>query len=222
MLPQVFGLDAGPLRTARDGQGLWIFGPVMGLSAMAGPIVAGGLIDLNVFGTGWRMIFLVNVPVSIFALTAGRSSSQPSKPEQPRARLDLVGALSGRGRHVPRGLPAGPGPPTRLAPVAGLAPRRIGAGDGPVRRPSDPSQALGGRTTGRAQHLHPERLCVGAGVLAGRSSGRWGPSCSSSMCSCNPGSASRHGIRRYHGSMGSRGIRGSAVSGMTMARFGRG
>ena len=40
------------------------FGPVMGLSAIAGPIVAGVLIDANLFGTGWRLVFLINVPVA--------------------------------------------------------------------------------------------------------------------------------------------------------------
>ena len=90
----------------------------MGLSAMAGPIVAGGLINLNVFGTGWRMIFLVNVPVSIFALIAGAKFLPPRSrrnPGPPRPGRRLVG----RRRHVPGGLPPGPGPPTWLAAVAG-------------------------------------------------------------------------------------------------------
>ena len=93
MLPQVFGLMRDLFAPEETGKAFGIFGPVMGLSAMAGPIVAGGLINLNVFGTGWRMIFLVNVPVSIFALAAGAKFLPASKPEEPRARLDLVGAL---------------------------------------------------------------------------------------------------------------------------------
>ena len=39
-----------------------MFGPVMGLAAVAGPLLGGGLVNLNLLGTGWRAIFLVNVP----------------------------------------------------------------------------------------------------------------------------------------------------------------
>src|ERR1700730_16829718 len=93
MLPQVFGLMRDLFPADEMGKAFGVFGPVMGLSAMAGPIVAGSLINLNLLGTGWRMIFLVNVPVSIFALAAGAKFLPASKPEEPRARLDLVGAL---------------------------------------------------------------------------------------------------------------------------------
>ena len=37
------------------------FGLVMGLSAIAAPVLAGVLIDADLLGTGWRMVFLVNV-----------------------------------------------------------------------------------------------------------------------------------------------------------------
>ena len=41
------------------------FGPIMGLAAVLGPILAGFLIDADLFGTGWRMIFLINIPVGV-------------------------------------------------------------------------------------------------------------------------------------------------------------
>ncbi len=41
------------------------FGPIMGLAAVLGPIMAGFLLHADLFGTGWRMIFLINVPVGL-------------------------------------------------------------------------------------------------------------------------------------------------------------
>ena len=44
-----------------------MFGPVIGLSAVLGPILGGALIAANAFGTGWRLIFFVNVPLGLIA-----------------------------------------------------------------------------------------------------------------------------------------------------------
>jgi len=72
----------------------------MGLSAMLGPIASGGLISANLLGTGWRMIFLVNVPVGLVALVlgarilpAGSPSPGMSGTGSRRGRLDLPGAV---------------------------------------------------------------------------------------------------------------------------------
>jgi EmrB/QacA subfamily drug resistance transporter len=81
MLPQVFGLIRDLFEAHEMGKAFGVYGPVMGLSAMLGPIASGGLIGADVFGTGWRMIFLVNVPVGLAALVLG-------------ARLLPVGAAS--------------------------------------------------------------------------------------------------------------------------------
>ncbi|MEP9364434.1 MFS transporter [Nocardioides sp. CN2-186] len=68
------------------------FGPIMGLSAVLGPILAGVLLDADLFGTGWRMIFLINVPVGLVgAVLAWRYL--PDVPRDPEARLDPWGAL---------------------------------------------------------------------------------------------------------------------------------
>jgi EmrB/QacA subfamily drug resistance transporter len=68
------------------------FGPVMGLSAVLGPMLAGFLIDADVLGTGWRMIFLINVPVGL-AGTWIAARYLPDVPRDPEARLDVPGAL---------------------------------------------------------------------------------------------------------------------------------
>jgi EmrB/QacA subfamily drug resistance transporter len=92
MLPQVFGLISDLFEPHEMGKAFAVFSPVMGLSAMLGPIVSGGLIGLDLFGTGWRMIFLVNVPVGLAALAAGARFLPAVQPRANGARLDLPGA----------------------------------------------------------------------------------------------------------------------------------
>lgn len=68
------------------------FGPIMGLSAVLGPILAGFLIDADLWGTGWRMIFLINVPVGL-AGTFVAWRWLPEVPKEEGARLDPFGAV---------------------------------------------------------------------------------------------------------------------------------
>ena len=95
MLPQVFGLIRDLFEAHEMGKAFGVYGPVMGLSAMLGPIASGGLIGADVFGAGWRMIFLVNVPVGLAALVLGArllpAGVTPSGGGR-RGRLDLAGA----------------------------------------------------------------------------------------------------------------------------------
>ncbi len=92
LIPQGFGLLKEVFPEEEMGRVFGSFGPVMGLSAIAGPIVAGVLIDANLFGTGWRLVFLINVPVGVVALvTAARTL--PRSVHARGARLDVGGML---------------------------------------------------------------------------------------------------------------------------------
>jgi MFS family permease len=70
-----------------------VFGPVMGLAAVAGPLVGGGLVNLDIFGTGWRAIFLVNVPLGLAAIAAGRRFLPRVAPATPGLRLDVPSVM---------------------------------------------------------------------------------------------------------------------------------
>jgi len=67
-------------------------GPVMGVATVAGPILAGWLLHLDLFGSQWRSIFLINVPFGIVAGALGwRVLPRRGGGEDPTARLDLIG-----------------------------------------------------------------------------------------------------------------------------------
>lgn len=92
MIPQGFGVLKMIFPASELAAAFGAFGPVMGLSAVCGPIMAGGLIDADWFGTGWRMIFLINLPLGLLAfLGAARFMPESRAPHKPR--LDLVGML---------------------------------------------------------------------------------------------------------------------------------
>jgi EmrB/QacA subfamily drug resistance transporter len=69
------------------------FGPAMGLSAVLGPILAGFLIDADLFGSSWRAIFWVNVPVGVVAAYLAWRYLPRNLHRDTGARLDLVGAI---------------------------------------------------------------------------------------------------------------------------------
>jgi MFS family permease len=90
MVPQGFGLIRELFGESGQQKALGVFGPVMGLAAVAGPLVGGGLVNLDILGTGWRMIFAVNVPLGLAAVAAGRRFLPRNRPATPEARPDGI------------------------------------------------------------------------------------------------------------------------------------
>jgi MFS family permease len=66
-------------------------GPLMGMTMVAGPILAGWLLHLDLFGSQWRSIFLINVPFGVAAGLLGRRVLPREGGEDRTARLDLTG-----------------------------------------------------------------------------------------------------------------------------------
>jgi EmrB/QacA subfamily drug resistance transporter len=69
-----------------------VFGFLGGVSAALGPIVGGLLIDADWFGLGWRLAFLINLPVGAASLAAG-VLLLPKGRGVDAVTLDLAGAL---------------------------------------------------------------------------------------------------------------------------------
>lgn len=92
LIPQGFGMLKQVFAEQEMSKVFGLFGPVLGISTIAGPIVAGLLVDADLFGTGWRMVFLINLPIGLIALIAA-VKVLPRNDPTPGIRLDLVGML---------------------------------------------------------------------------------------------------------------------------------
>ena len=92
MLPQGLGMIKQMFSPAEQAKAFGAFGPVMGLSSVGGPILAGWLVDANYFDSGWRMIFFINLPLGLFAVFGAVRFLPEFKSARP-PRLDVLGVL---------------------------------------------------------------------------------------------------------------------------------
>ncbi len=91
LLPQGLGLLRENFSGPELGRAFGLFGPVLGLGGIIGPVLGGGLIQADLLGLGWRLVFLVNLPIGLAALfVAGRFL--PRTPGEGGVRVDLAGA----------------------------------------------------------------------------------------------------------------------------------
>ncbi|MBB3810671.1 MFS transporter [Pseudochelatococcus contaminans] len=58
-------------------------GMTLGLAAIAGQILGGFLVEADILGLGWRTIFLINVPIGLFAIAVARFIPETLAPERP-------------------------------------------------------------------------------------------------------------------------------------------
>ncbi|MFC7421734.1 MFS transporter [Iodobacter arcticus] len=68
-----------------------LLGMTLGLAAIMGQILGGWLVHADLFGLGWRSIFLINVPICLFAMGAARFIPESRAPRRPT--LDWVGVV---------------------------------------------------------------------------------------------------------------------------------
>ncbi|MGV9452789.1 MFS transporter [Streptomyces sp. NPDC003635] len=68
MLPQVLATIQSATAGPRRAKAMGLYGATAGLSMVAGQILGGILVAADLAGTGWRSVFLVNVPVVVLAL----------------------------------------------------------------------------------------------------------------------------------------------------------
>src|ERR1041384_6651099 len=91
MIPQGMALVKVVFPPEHLRKALMPLGPIMGLATVAGPILAGWLLHLDLFGSRWRAIFLINVPFGLIAAARGRRVLPRHSGEDATARLDLTG-----------------------------------------------------------------------------------------------------------------------------------
>lgn len=98
LFPQVYAL----LRVMYDDDGrrraFGLLGMTLGLAAIAGQVLGGLIVESNLFGLGWRIIFLVNLPIGLIAVLAARTipesrSSDALRVDWPGIGLATMGLL---------------------------------------------------------------------------------------------------------------------------------
>jgi EmrB/QacA subfamily drug resistance transporter len=91
LIPQGIGLLLTTFSREQFPAAVTAFGPVLGGSAVLGPILAGFIISANIAGETWRPMFLINVLLCVIGIIAAfallpRDEDLPSEP------IDAVGA----------------------------------------------------------------------------------------------------------------------------------
>ena len=89
LFPQVYALLRVMFDDAERRRAFGLLGMTLGLAAIAGQVLGGLVIDWNVFGLGWRIVFLVNLPISVIAALLSRFIPESRVPEA--ARVDWLG-----------------------------------------------------------------------------------------------------------------------------------
>ncbi|HEY6377771.1 MAG TPA: MFS transporter [Candidatus Dormibacteraeota bacterium] len=90
MYPQVLSVIQVSFPQRERGKAFGIFGSVIGMAAITGPLVGGLIIRDDVTGQAWRFVFLVNVPVGIASLVAAWYLLHETRAPH-AAKLDLIG-----------------------------------------------------------------------------------------------------------------------------------
>jgi EmrB/QacA subfamily drug resistance transporter len=67
-----------------------LYGSMIGFGSIVGQLLGGFLIQANLFGLGWRPIFLINLPIGIVTIIAASVVLSESRSENP-PKLDLIG-----------------------------------------------------------------------------------------------------------------------------------
>lgn len=95
MIPQVLSLIQRNFTGEARGKALGAYAAVLSTGAAAGQVLGGVLVTADLFGTGWRPIFLVNVPVGIVLLATGVRVLPKDRAAEPERRrgLDLPGLV---------------------------------------------------------------------------------------------------------------------------------
>ncbi|GAA5072227.1 MFS transporter [Nocardia iowensis] len=92
MIPQVLATFHVTFDGENRSRAFGLFGAVLAMANVLGPVLGGVLTEADLFGLSWRPIFLINVPIGLAVIILGRkfiTESTAAKAD----RLDLAGVL---------------------------------------------------------------------------------------------------------------------------------
>jgi MFS family permease len=94
LMPQVLASTRLMFEDGMRRRAFGLMGAAQGIAASISQLIGGWLIEHAPHGLGWRMIFLINVPIGLAALVAGRSLLIETRTDT-GTRLDVTGAIMG-------------------------------------------------------------------------------------------------------------------------------
>ncbi len=90
MFSTSLALLGGAFQGRERGTAFGVWGAITGLAVAVGPVVGGALTT----GLSWRWIFLVNVPIGVFAIALCLLPKWRSPAARARRQADLIGAIT--------------------------------------------------------------------------------------------------------------------------------
>ncbi|GGF03287.1 MFS transporter [Aliidongia dinghuensis] len=92
MAPQALASVHALFPAHERGRALSIYGVTLGLSSIAGQLLGGALVAADLDGLGWRLVFLINLPVAVVAFAAAIPLLRETRGGH-RPRLDWGGVV---------------------------------------------------------------------------------------------------------------------------------
>ncbi|TCK09353.1 MFS transporter [Marinobacterium mangrovicola] len=89
LFPQVYASIRVNFDANDSSRAFGLLGMTLGLAAIAGQVLGGWLVYIDLFGSGWRSIFLINVPIGLIAIAMARHIPESRSPQ--RSALDWTG-----------------------------------------------------------------------------------------------------------------------------------
>ena len=93
MVPQVFSLIQRNFEGPSRARALSIYAAVIALAALVGQVLGGLIVSADLLGTGWRPVFLVNVPIGVVLIVTALRILPIDRREAARP-LDVAGLVS--------------------------------------------------------------------------------------------------------------------------------
>ncbi|MET0971650.1 MAG: MFS transporter [Tardiphaga sp.] len=92
MAPQALASVHALFPSHERGRALGIYGIALGLSSIIGQLLGGALVGADIGGFGWRLIFLINVPIAALTIAAAFPLLRETRGSH-RPKLDLGGVV---------------------------------------------------------------------------------------------------------------------------------
>lgn len=91
LFPQVYASIRVNFSANDSRRAFGLLGMTLGLAAIAGQVMGGFLVEANLFDLGWRTIFLINIPIGLFA--TAMAGFIPETRAQERPAVDWQGVV---------------------------------------------------------------------------------------------------------------------------------